>query len=54
MNTYKVQLDYENETGEFISQEQFVGTLNDCNQFIKNFRRLENNEVGLIIIPITE
>jgi hypothetical protein len=54
MNTYKIRLDYESENGEFLSEDQFTGTLDECNEFMRNFRQLKTNEVGIVIIQITE
>jgi len=54
MPTHKVELHYQDETGAFIKADQFSGTEQECMDFLKNFRRLENNEVGVVTIPITE
>ena len=54
MPTHKVELHYHDETGAAIKADQFSGAEQACIDFVKNFRQLASNEVGMVIIPITE
>ena len=54
MPTHKVELHYSDETGAFVKADQFSGTEQECIDFLKTFRQLASNEVGLVIIQITE
>ena len=54
MPTHKVELHYHDETGAAIKADQFSGTEQECIDFVKNFRRLANNEVGVVVRPIQE
>jgi len=54
MSTHKVELHYIDETGAPVKADQFSGTEQECSDFVKNFRQLANNEVGVVILPIQE
>ena len=54
MPTHKVELHYQDDTGAFIKADQFSGTEQECFDFLKTFRQLENNEVGVVVLPIQE
>lgn len=54
MPTHKVELHLQNDAGLPLILEQFSGNEQDCIDFVKNFRQLENNEVGVVVVPIQE
>ena len=54
MPTHKVELHSQDEAGLFARADQFSGTEQECFDFVKNFRQLASNEVGMVIILIQE
>lgn len=54
MPTHKVELHYTDENGLFLKAEQFSGSEQECFDFLKAFRQLANNEVGVVVLSIQE
>jgi hypothetical protein len=54
MSTHKVELHFLDKNRLFVKEVQFFGTEQECSDFVKNFRQLANNEVGIVILPIQE
>jgi len=54
MPTHKVELHYNDEAGLFARADQFSGSEQECRDFLKTFRQLASNEVGVVVIPIQE
>ena len=54
MPTHKVELHSQDEAGLFARADQFSGSEQECIDFVKNFRQLASNEVGMVIILIQE
>lgn len=53
METHKVILDFVDEQNLAQQTEQFIGSFEECLNFVQQFRAYANNEIGLRIQEIT-